>query len=113
MKFPNGTIFLYDESFYRVIENKIHPIISDRAVYSWAQPVLVSEFIFDYEESSAKIGFRPTSILLFDSSYYYIDGIKKRHIATPEFWELGFNKFEAIEVSKDELDFHKDGPDLT
>lgn len=78
---------------------------------SWHQPIIPAEYIFDYERSDARLGFRPTSILesCVDGSFYFIDGFQKRLITTPDFWDLGFNKFEKFLVSQEELDFHKDG----
>lgn len=110
MKFPSGVLVHFDDKFYRVSDSKLHEIISWNAVMSWGQAILVSDFIFDYEVSEAKIGFRPTSLLKgMDNRFYFIEGNKRRIVSTPEFWELGFNEFEAILVSDEELNFHKEG----
>lgn len=110
MNFPLGTLVVLEDQVYR-IGDKAYPLLSWRAVESWGQPIIVVQGL-DLETSAARIGFRPTSILTYSNDYYFIEGNRKRLIASPDFWELGFNKFEAIEVSKSELDFHPDGDNL-
>lgn len=110
MKIPAGTIVIFDEQAYRIMDDKAYPLLSWSAVESWAQPLVTVEDL-DFPVSSAKLGFRPTSVLLCNDQYYYIEGIKKRLISS-DFWELGFNKFESIEVSTEELDFHPNGENL-
>ncbi len=114
MKFPNGVLVEHDQIIYRVSENILHPLLSWRATVSWGQPILPAEFIYDYEVSPLRIGFRPTSILqsTVDGKYYFIEGNKKRLITTPDFWDLGFDEFEVLVVSQEELEFHKNGEDI-
>lgn len=114
MKFPNRVLIEHDEQVYIVIDNWLHPLLSWRAAVSWHQPIVHAEYIYDYDIASTRIGFRPTSIIesVIDGKSYFIEGIKKRLITTPDFWDLGFNKFENIVVSQEELDFHKDGQDI-
>ena len=110
MKYPNGVLVEHDEQIYRVSDDKLYPLASWRAVLSWGQPIVSADFVYDYEISETKIGFRPTSVIQsVDGKSYFIDGNKKRYISTPDFWDLGFNEFESIKVSDEELAIHKDG----
>lgn len=114
MKFPNGVLVENDQLIYRVSGNTLHPLLSWRAAVSWGQPIIQAEYIYDYELSELKIGFRPTTIVqsVVDGKIYFIEGNKKRLITTPDFWDLGFNEFEIIIVSQDELEFHKNAEDI-
>ena len=111
MRYPNGVLIEHDQIIYKVSGDKLHPLLSWRAALSWHQPIVPAEIIYDYEISTARLGFRSTTLVqsVVSGSVYFIDGSKKRLIATPDFWELGFNKFEIIVVSQEELDFHIDG----
>lgn len=110
MKCPIGTLVVFDEQVYRIAD-KAYPLLSWRAVESWGQPLITVEHL-DLEVSSARVGFRPTSIIRYFDEFYYIEGNKKRLIVGSAFWDLGFNKFEAIEVSEIEINFHPSGENL-
>jgi hypothetical protein len=114
MKFPNGVLVEYDQKVYKVLDGWLYPMLSWRAVCSWGQSIVHAEFIYDYELSESRVGFRPCSIIrsVIDGKSYFIEGTKKRLITTPDFWDLGFNDYEIIVVSQEELDFHKDGQDI-
>jgi hypothetical protein len=114
MKFPNGCLVENNQQVYKVLDGWLYPMLSWRAVCSWGQPVIHAEYIYDYEVSESRVGFRPCSIIesVIDGKAFYIEGMKKRLITTPDFWELGFNPYENIIVSQEELDFHKNGQDI-
>ena len=114
MKYPNGVLIEHDQLIYRVSGNTLNPLLSWRAAVSWGQPILPAEIIYDYEVSTLKLGFRPTTIIqsVVDGRCYFIEGNKKRLITTPDFWDLGFEKYEIVVVSQEELDFHKNAEDI-
>lgn len=110
--YPNGTLVTYENTVYRISDSKLIELISWRAALSWNQPFVPLHSDLDFDKSSAKLGFRPTTMIKYAEQYYIIEANKRRLVASPDFWDLGFNKFEAIEVSKEELEFHKIGEDL-
>lgn len=110
MDLPNGILVEFGGWIYRVSKGTtLYPLLSWRAVESWSQPIISIDTL-DQEVvvAESRIGFRPGSLLkaTSDGKFYFIDGGGKRLVSTPDFWELGFQKSTAIEVSDVELNFH-------
>lgn len=105
---PNGVLVEHDGMVYRVSNDTLHPLISWNAVLSWGQFILPIESLDDYTVSEAKIGFRPGSILKCGKDLYFIDGARRVKLTRKQFNEYGFNEFELIEITEEELGFHKE-----
>lgn len=116
LKYPNGILVEKGGWVYRVANDTLIPLSSWRAVESWQQPILVGEedLLDGYTVSSAKLGFRPASVVesFTTGKKYFIEGTVKRLISNPDFWELGFNEWENLICSDDEINFHADGEPL-
>lgn len=122
IKYPIWTILKQSDEYFIVTGTKaIRKLISQRAALSWsAIPVLTSkEALVDYV-LTGRAGFRPGTILksVVNGSCYFIGGTQiyealRMQILTPDFWSVAlYDKASAVEVSLNELYFHKEGESI-
>ena len=113
MLYPDGLVLEYDDQVYRINGNTLLPFVSWNAACSWGQPIIVAdeEIIEDnYDVSRQKLGFRPGAVVRSkDGKFYYIEKSKKRELSDHAFRLIGFNAFEVLDATDEELAFHPTG----
>lgn len=117
LNYPSDVV-VETESGYWFIKgkNKLR-IFSDRCLDSWSVDVLpgsdasVSKF-----KKGGVLGFRNGTLVknIADGRYYLISDNKRRHIVSPDVYEVyGFDINSAMVVSQSEIDIHDEGEVLS
>src|SRR5687767_1360778 len=104
------------EEYYLVLSKTKSKFISQRAFWSWSvQPIMGTTETLSGYPLYGQTGFRPGSMIrsITTGAVFYIDGDSKRLITTPDFYsELGFQYNRIIDVSAEEIEFHKEGEQI-
>lgn len=119
-EYPAG-VFLHTEKgfFYVFGPGRRYRFLTKRVLDSWAP-----QRVIECAESDAavvklkiisKMKFRNGSLLrsTIDGKIYLVSEGKLRHITNPDiFGQLAMDPYQAVWVSKDELNLHEMGPEL-
>lgn len=117
IKYPKWTFAKVDDSYWLILEKTKKQFISERAFKSWGKlAVLATNESLSGYKNWGKIGFAPGSMIRsMSGDTWFITGnqpleAERRLITTPDFYEkLGFNPYNAIIVSMNEINFHPEG----
>lgn len=120
VKYPKWTFAKTDSVYWLILDKTKMKFISERACLSWGKPyVLATQESLSNYQTWKEIGFAPGSMIRsMDGLTWFLTGsnsleAERRLINTPDFYSiLGFNYYNAILVSQDELLFHKKGVDI-
>lgn len=117
--YPAGT-FVHSEKgyFYIVNATKRYRLISERVVASWRPHRIVetSEAALSKYRIAAKMKFRNGSLIhnLADGKIYLIvDGLRRQVVSPDALTRIGAVLSEATTVSKDEINLHELGEEIT
>ena len=117
--YPSGTFVSTSKGyFYIVNKTKRYRITSERVLSSWRphRVVKTTEAALKNYRIAAKMKFRNGSLIwsLSDGKLFLIEDGKRRHIVSPEALDtIGAVQGDAVVVSKDEINLHEQGEDLT
>ena len=112
--YPDG-VCVKSETGYWYLKGKLRfSVPTQRTLDSWRFPVVIetTEAALANYTKGGKIGFRSGSFLfdMTNGGYYIISGRIKRKIVNPDIFELfGLDRAQALWVSQEELDLHKNG----
>lgn len=120
-EYPQGTFVKSEKGyFYIVSDSKRYRISSSRVLKSWRphRVVKTTEKALVKYRVAAKMKFRPGTLIhsLTDGSVYLIVGGKRCRMVSPEAFEkLGVarNSKHIVTVSKEELEMHELGDDIS
>lgn len=115
--YPKWTFVEVEGKYWLILDTTKMSFISERAFRSWGKlPVKATEASISGYSQWKQIGFAPGSLIRSVSGqYYFITGSnplapERRSIETPDFYAvLGFDPYNAIIVSTDEINFHSEG----
>ncbi len=115
--YPKWTFVEVQGKYWLILDTTKMPFISERAFRSWGkQSVKASEESISGYSQWKQIGFAPgTLIRSMTGQSYFITGSnplapERRSVETPDFYAvLGFDPYNAIIVSTEEINFHKEG----
>jgi hypothetical protein len=111
---PSGLVGLNAGNFYYVKGNKRFKFVSERAMHSWALPVLKIDATFlNKLTSGGTLGFRDGSLVqdISDGKIYLISDSKRRHVIDPSVLEW-FDR-EIIKAGQKEILVHEEGETLS
>lgn len=115
VEYPSG-VFVHTEKgyFYIVSHDKRFRIITERVLNSWAPQVVIetTEAALAKYRVAAKLKFRNGSLLYSqsDGKMYLVSDNQLRHIVNPDVLvNLGRKRTDAVWVSQDEINLHKEG----
>lgn len=111
--YPNGT-FISTENGFFYISNGYRYKISERALETWRpnQIAPATERSASKFKVVGRIGFRNGTLInnISDGKLYLIVDSKRRHITDPAWLDrLGYGLHDAILVSEEETNMHKEG----
>ena len=113
---PSGMIAHTEKGYFYIKGDKRFKFISDRARLSWSlHEVNTTESAMSDVKLSGIVGFRDGSLIRDISTnklYLMVDNKKMLIVDPDDLIALGFQKHNAILVSKREADFQKDGGNL-
>jgi hypothetical protein len=116
--FPHGVCIRTENNTYYFINGKTRkPIKSHRVFKSWDFPLVInahssslSSFVL-----SSPLGFRDGTLFrdVSDGKLYLVSNRLRRHITSPDALDmLGRKRSDAVWVSHDEVNLHKEGEEL-
>ncbi|HCU70384.1 MAG TPA: hypothetical protein DIC35_01355 [Candidatus Moranbacteria bacterium] len=110
--YPDDSLFLIQNNFYQLQDNKLKKFISDFAFsthYESGQAIKKNaDFLKEYEIDSDPIGFSEGSLLSYADSIYVVEGGKIFPIDNPlTFSGKGFDWNDVIQASADEIAFYE------
>lgn len=117
LDYPSDVVVETENGWFFIRGKSKFKINSERVLASWKVDVLpgstasVSKF-----KTAGVLGFRNGTLVrnIADGRYYLISENKRRHIVTPDVFEVyGFDYDRVIFVSQDEIDIHEEGEVLS
>ena len=113
---PSGLAAKTDEATYWIKDGKRYKVISSRAAKSWSfTTILATENALSGMKVVGKLGFRDGTLIknIADGKIYLISQNKKRHIVSPDSFDIyGLDRNSIIEVSDSEAEMHVTGENL-
>ena len=115
VNYPSGVCVHTDKGEYFYINGKYrHVIVGHRILNSWSFPFIIesSEYALVKYPRAAPLGFRDGSLVtdMSDGKTYFISQRLRRPVHSPDFLRyVGLKLKDAILVSKEEINLHKDG----
>lgn len=115
VNYPSGVCVHTEKGEYFYINGKYrHVIAGHRILNSWSFPFIIesSEYALVKYSRAAPLGFRDGSLVTDISSgkTYFISQRLRRPVQTPDFLRyVGLKLKDAILVSTEEINLHKDG----
>ena len=110
---PSGLISHTEIGYFYVKGKKRFRFVSDRAMYSWALPIIeTKEAMMAGSPISGLLGFRDGSLVkdISDGKIYLISDSKRRHITDPDV--LKWLNCDIVDVGQKEISIHSEGEKL-
>jgi hypothetical protein len=110
--YPNDTIFVINETFYQLENQKLYPFISSRAFLSQFDSSVAiaksNDFFNTYPVADTSIGFADGTLVSTADSIFIISEGKSYPIESSEtFLEMGYDFKNVIPITQDELSAHQ------
>ena len=109
-KVPSGLIAKTEKGYFYVKGKKRFRFVSDRAMISWALPVVeTTESVMSYLPVTGVLGFRDGTLVkdISDGKIYLISDSQYRHVVDPDVLEwLGT---EMVQAGQKEIFVHTEG----
>ena len=110
---PSGLIAHTEKGYFYIKGNKKFKFVSDRAMISWALPVInTSDEKISNIPTNGLLGFRDGTLVknIADGRIYLISDSKRRHITDPDVLE--WLDTEIIKAGEKEISIHPEGDKL-
>jgi hypothetical protein len=110
---PSGLIAQTEKGYFYVKGTKKFKFVSDRAMSSWALPVIKTTYDkISSIATSGLLGFRDGTLVknIADGKIYLISDSKRRHVTDPDVLE--WLNTEIIKAGEKEISIHPEGDKL-
>jgi hypothetical protein len=112
--YENGTLFRINETYYQLLEGRLHPFVSENAYltrYARGQAVPQNpDLLQQYPVSEEWLGFKSGSLLAFADGVFIVDGREVSPIGSATIFEaFGFSWNDVIPASEEEMGIYERG----
>lgn len=109
--YPDDTLFVIDENYYQLKNQKLSPFISARAFTSFFDPAGAiaknSDFLSRYQLTETYLGFADGSLVSSADSVFIISEGKSYPVENAEtFLAMGFDFNNVLQLTQDEINAH-------
>lgn len=114
--YPISGIFYHtDKGIFYIKSGKRYKVFSDTCFRSWGSQAIDTSFEnLSHIPYGGILGFRDGTIIhnLADGKIYVVSDGKRLHLKTPYVYPKGWIEANKIIVSDQEVNLHKDGPEI-
>ena len=110
---PSGLIAHTDKGYFYVKGNKKFKFVSERAMLSWALPVIkTNDQFLNKLITAGTLGFRDGTLIkdISDGKIYLVSDSKRRHVISPDVLE--WLSVDIVEAGQKEVLIHEEGDSI-